>query len=59
MFQFGDGLRRPFEAPHGPPTARQLLPLAHLGLLELRDEPGRPLTKLVCARALDAEEQAA
>ena len=45
--------------PDGPPTGRQLLRLAHAGLLEIRDEPGRPLTKLDAARAIDWQERAA
>jgi hypothetical protein len=39
--------------PYGPPSARQLLVLARAGLLELRDEPGEPITKLGAARAVD------
>ena len=42
--------------PEGPPTGRQLLKLAHAGLLAVRDTPGEPLTKLDCARALDRQE---
>ena len=45
--------------PDGPPTGRQLLRLAHAGLLEIRDEPGRPLTKLAAALAIDRQERAA
>jgi hypothetical protein len=39
--------------PDGPPTSRQLLLLAHRALLELRDEPGEPLTKLDAAQAIE------
>ena len=46
----GQGILRD---PHGPPSARQLLVLARAGLLELRDEPGEPITKLGAARAVD------
>ena len=49
---------RVLKDPDGPPTGRQLLRLAHAGLLELRDEPGRPVTKLDCAKALDRREAA-
>jgi hypothetical protein len=58
MFQYGDGWRK-LEAPHGSPTARQLLRLNHLGRLQIRDEPGEPVTKLDAALALDRQEQAA
>lgn len=44
---------RTLRDPDGPPTARQLLRLAHVGLLELRPVPGRPLSKLDAARAID------
>jgi hypothetical protein len=49
--------RRVLKDPDGPPTGRQLLRLAHLGLLEIRAEPGRPLSKLDCARAIDYHER--
>jgi hypothetical protein len=39
--------------PYGPPSARQLLALSRAGLLELRDEPGEPITKLGAAWAID------
>lgn len=45
--------------PEGPPTGRQLLRLAYLGLLEIRDKPDRPLTKLDAARAIDRQESGA
>lgn len=57
MFPFGDGWRTLAE-PQGPPTARQLLRLAHLGLLEIRDTPGETITKLDCAQALELAEEA-
>jgi hypothetical protein len=44
---------RPLRDPHGPPSARQLLVLARAGLLELRAEPGEPITKLGAAKAID------
>jgi hypothetical protein len=46
----GQGILRD---PYGPPSARQLLTLARAGPLELRDEPGEPITKLGAARAID------
>jgi hypothetical protein len=55
---FGGGWRK-LDAPQGPPTARQLLRLAHLGLLEIRAKPGQPLAKLDAALALDRHGQAA
>ncbi len=39
--------------PGGPPTGRQLLKLAHAGLLAVRDEPGPRVSKLDAALALD------
>ena len=39
--------------PDGLPSGRQLRLLAARGLLELRDEPAEPLTKLDCALAIE------
>lgn len=39
--------------PYGSPSARQLLTLARGGLLELREAPAEPLTKLAAAKAID------
>jgi hypothetical protein len=51
-FSTGDGWCA-LHNPYGTPSARQLLVLARAGLLELRDEPGEPLTKLAAAKAID------
>jgi hypothetical protein len=50
------GSCRTLRDPYGAPSARQLLLLAHRGLLEFRDEPGEPLTKLAAAKAIDRTE---
>jgi hypothetical protein len=55
MFPFGDEWRT-LTDPKGAPSGRQLLRLHHLGLLELRDTPGEPITKLDAARAIDQAE---
>ena len=47
------GSWRTLADPYGPPTGRQLLMLAHRGLLEIRAEPERKITKLEAARAID------
>lgn len=41
----------------GPPSGRQLLWLCAHGLLELRDVPGPPVTKLAAARAIDEAKE--
>lgn len=56
-FELADGTRRVLRDPDGPPTSRQLLLLAHRGLLELRSEAGAALTKLEAARAIDAARE--
>jgi hypothetical protein len=58
QFPFHNGWRT-LSNPDGPPTARQLLRLAHLGLLEIRDTPGGALTKLDAALAIDEQEETA
>ena len=55
MLPFGDGWRT-LTVPNGAPSCRQLLRLSHLGLLELRDTPGQPITKLDAAHAIDQAE---
>jgi hypothetical protein len=55
-FWSGTGWRQ-LSDPRALPTARQLLRLAAEGLLELRDRPGEPLTKLECAEAIAALEE--
>ena len=50
---------RMLKDPDGAPSGRQLLRLAYLGLLKIRDEPGRPLTKLDAALAIDRQRDAA
>ena len=57
-FLSGDGWRT-LKDPDGPPTGRQLLRLARERKLELRDTPGRPISKLDCAEAIDREDVAA
>lgn len=49
----GSGKLRTLREPHGPPTRGQLRRLMELGLLEIRDVPGQPFTKLDAARAID------
>jgi hypothetical protein len=50
---------RVLKDPNGAPTGRQLLRLAHAGLLEIRSEPGPPLSKLDAAIAIDRLEAGA
>lgn len=51
-----DGQERELKNPDGPPSGRQLLLLAHRGLLAIRTTPGAPLTKLDAAKAIDRNE---
>jgi hypothetical protein len=48
---------RELRDPDGAPTKRQLLWLATRGLLELRDRPGEPFTKLDASLAIDRETE--
>lgn len=52
-----DGEVRAIREPDGLPSGRQLLWLCAHGLLELRDEPGAPVTKLAAARAIDEAKE--
>jgi hypothetical protein len=52
VFQTPSG-PRVLRDPDGLPTGRQLRLLAHRGLLEIRDEPAEPLTKVVAALAIE------
>jgi hypothetical protein len=58
IFPFGDTWRTLVD-PDGPPSGRQLLRLARLRLLEIRNTPGRPVTKRDCSTAIDREDAAA
>jgi hypothetical protein len=51
-----DGGWRTIREPDGIPSGRQLQWLAAHGLLEIRRRPGRPLSKLDAAWAIDREQ---
>jgi hypothetical protein len=51
------GQVRAFGDPDRLPSGRQLLWLCAHGLLELRDEPAEPLTRLDCALAIDRAKE--